>query len=133
MENSIFYQFCAVTLGMALIVAIYSDILGFIRQGLVVTNKNLITFIGEKFPLENIYFLCRSYRGVSTLVFYSHNKMIISCHVYSNLEDFDEFLLSCYKVCNNKKILSYGSDRIKSYDNEMIIDIKIKLIEDSVS
>lgn len=131
-ENSIFHKFGAVVLGITFIVLVYRDVLGFIRQGLVVTNKNLITFVGEKFPLDNICFLCESYRSFSTLVFYNHNKIIISCHVYKNLEDFDEFLLSLYKVSKNKEILFYGSDRIKSCNDEMITGVRIKLVEDSV-
>ena len=36
--------------------ALYRDVVGFIRQGLIVTNKSLITFNGKRVALENVWF-----------------------------------------------------------------------------
>lgn len=61
--------------------ALYRDVVGFIRQGLIVTNKSLITLTVKKLRLKTFGFFGVKLKAAKkpSLYFYDGNKLIINC------------------------------------------------------
>lgn len=53
------YKFFVALAIFFVMLALYRDVVGFIGQGFIVTNKYLMTFNGKKVALENAWFFWR--------------------------------------------------------------------------
>lgn len=134
LEQNLFVRFCVLIVGLGLVMALYEDAVCFYHHGLYVTNKNLITFRGKKVPLDDVWFSYRPGGGESNgdIVFYNKKKFFMKCYCYDDYEDFDNFLLSIYKVSGNEFVLYFGSDKINRGITERKIYTFMKLIEKSI-
>ena len=127
-SSELLYKFFIALAIFFVMLALYRDVVGFIRQGLIVTNKSLITFNGKRVALENVWFFGVKLKAAKkpSLYFYDGNKLIINCHADGSPE-FDEFLSALYKISDNKQILSLGSRKINP-ERFRAMQAKVKLI-----
>ena len=127
-SSELLYKFFVALAIFFVMLALYRDVVGFIKQGLIVTNKSLITFNGKKVALDNVWFFGLKLKAAKepSLCFYDGNKLIINCHADGSPE-FDEFFSALYKISSNKQILSLGSREINP-EGFRAMQTKVKLI-----
>ena len=116
---------------IALLVAIYYEIMNFIHEGFYVTNKHLITYNGRKINLNDIWFFKGGSAVYREICFYKNkNKFIQECSYSNKDDDLDGFLMALHEVSGNRYILQFGSEKISANALESDGRTLIKLIQE---
>lgn len=131
LELGVFMKICCVIFVIALLVAIYYEIMNFIHEGFYVTNKHLITYNGRKIILNDICFLRSSFPPSYSISFHKNkSKFLQDCSWSNKSDDLDGFLMALYEVSGNIYILQFGSEKISANALESNGVTFIKLIQE---
>ena len=127
-SSELLYKFFVALAIFFVMLALYRDVVGFIRQGLIVTNKSLITFNGKKVALENVWFFGVKLKAAKkpSRCFLDWKKNIIKLKA-DRTPEFYGFLWGFNKISGNKQILSLGSREINP-EGFRVMQTKVKLI-----
>ena len=131
LESGTLMKICWVIFVIALLMAIYYEIMNFIHEGFYVTNKHLITYNGRKINLNDIWFFKGGSAIYHEINFYKNKSKFLQDCPYSNKsDDLDGFLMALYEVSGNRYILQFGSEKISVNALESDGRTLIKLIQE---